>query len=56
MKALRQSSREIFRWPVMIGLVTAIGLASALFGDESWDILSWIALSVPLAVIAWKLK
>ena len=55
MKAVRQSSREIFRWPVMIGLVTANGLASALFGDETWDALSWVALSIPLAVLGWKM-
>jgi len=38
----------------IVALITVYGLLSALFGDGIWDELSWIALAVPLAVIAWK--
>jgi len=31
-----------------------VGLASALFGNDHWDALSWIALAIPLAVLGWK--
>jgi uncharacterized membrane protein len=40
-----------FRWPIVIGLVTAINLAAALLGDGAWDAISWLALAIPLLVI-----
>jgi hypothetical protein len=54
MSRLRQTTADIFRWPIWLGLLTAIGLASALFGDDGWDALSWATLAVPLAVLGWK--
>ena len=54
MNRLRQSTAAIFRWPLWLGLLTAIGLASALFGDAGWDALSWATLAVPLVVLGWK--
>jgi hypothetical protein len=54
MNRLRQTTADIFRWPLWLGLLTAIGLASALFGDDGWDALSWTALAVPLVVLGWK--
>jgi hypothetical protein len=48
-----QSLWRIFRWPLLLGLSSAIGLSSALLGDGVWDTLSWITLFVPVAVIAW---
>src|SRR5262249_8082954 len=50
----RLTTGEIFRWPLCLGALTAIGLASALFGDGGWDTLSWVAMAVPLAVLGWK--
>lgn len=50
----RQSAADVFRWPLWLGCLTVIGLASALFGDDGWDALSWAALAIPVAVIAWK--
>jgi len=32
----------------------AVGMASALFGDGGWDVLSWLAMAIPIAVIARK--
>jgi hypothetical protein len=54
MSRLRQTIGDIFRWPLLLGALTAIGLASALFGDGGWDALSWTVMAVPLAVLAWK--
>jgi len=54
MSRLRQTIGDIFRWPLRLGGLTAIGLASALFGDGGWDALSWTMMAVPLAVLAWK--
>jgi len=52
----RQSAADIFRWPFWLGALTAAGMASALFGNDGWDVLSWLAMAVPIAVIAWKLS
>lgn len=54
MSRLRQTIGDIFRWPLLLGALTALGLASALFDDGGWDALSWIALAIPLAVLGWK--
>jgi|APAra7269096714_1048519.scaffolds.fasta_scaffold44923_2 hypothetical protein len=44
-----KSTREIFRMPLLIGIVSTIGLVSALLGDGIWDALSWAALGFPVA-------
>ena len=54
MSRLRQTIGGIFRWPLLLGVLMAIGLASALVGDGGWDALSWAVMAVPLAVLAWK--
>lgn len=54
MKRERQTTDETFRWPLLLGALTFVGLASALFGDNGWDALSWAALAIPLAVLGWK--
>ena len=54
MNRLRQTTGDIFRWPLWLGALTVVGLASALFGNDGWDALSWIALAIPLAVLGWK--
>ncbi|MET3991981.1 MULTISPECIES: hypothetical protein [Bradyrhizobium] len=54
MKRERHTADEIFRWPFLLGVLTLVGLASALLGDDGWDALSWAALAVPLAVLGWK--
>ena len=50
----RLTAREIFHWPFWLGALMAAGLAFALFGDGGWDALSWLAMAVPLGVVAWK--
>ena len=37
--------------PALLAVIGLVGLASALLGDDFWDVLSWIALATPLAVI-----
>lgn len=39
-----QSTRQIFAWPAVIGVLTATGLFAALLGDGGWDALSWLGL------------
>lgn len=42
----------MFAVPIVLGLLSAIGLTAALLGDGLWDALSWLALGVPIAAIA----
>ncbi|MGE0802561.1 MAG: hypothetical protein AB7G13_18890 [Lautropia sp.] len=37
----------IFRWPLLLGALSIVGLVSALIGDGVWDGLSWAALGIP---------
>jgi hypothetical protein len=52
MSAAQRSITQIFLAPAVIAAVTAFGLTSALLGDGIWDQASWLALAVPLVVIA----
>jgi len=47
-----RSVARIFQFPAIIALAVSFGLTSALLGDGIWDTASWIALSVPLVVVA----
>ncbi|QXI38868.1 hypothetical protein [Pseudomonas xantholysinigenes] len=39
-----QSTCRIFAWPLLIALLSAIGLFAALLGDGAWDSLAWLGL------------
>jgi hypothetical protein len=39
--------------PIVLGIMTAIGLLSALLGDGWWDAVSAIMLAAPVLVAAW---
>ena len=48
------SFRRMWGWPIALGLLTTIGLISALFSDGGFgDVLAWFALGVPVVVCAW---
>lgn len=49
----RLSLRQVFAAPLAIAILSGIGLVSALLGDDIWDVLSWLALTVPVVVILW---
>ncbi|GLH79072.1 hypothetical protein SSBR45G_39810 [Bradyrhizobium sp. SSBR45G] len=42
------STWQVFRAPLLIGLVAAAGLAFGLLGDGLWDGLCWLGLSIPI--------
>lgn len=50
---MNASFKRMWGWPIVIGIITGIGLISALLGDELWDYLSACALTVPVAVSLW---
>jgi len=39
--------------PIVMGVLTAIGLVSALVGDGVWDGVSAVTLGIPVAACAW---
>jgi hypothetical protein len=47
---------SVFRGPIVLALLSAVGLGAALVGDGWLDVLSWITLSVPLLVILWAFR
>ena len=48
--------RSTFALPVLIALVSLIGLVAALAGDGWRDALSWVALGVPVLAVGWSLR
>ena len=44
----------VWSWPVVLGVLTSIGLVSALFSDDGWgDLLANVCLAVPVLVGLW---
>jgi len=43
---------HIWKYPVLLGVLTLFGLIAALTGAGIWHILSWMAMIIPLAVSA----
>lgn len=51
-----KSERRIHVWraPVVLGVATAVGLVAALLSDGGLgDVLSWLALAAPVAIVMW---
>jgi hypothetical protein len=49
----RQTIGQIFAIPLALGILSTVGLISALVGDGVWDGLSWIALGIPILLCAY---
>lgn len=47
------ASHKLWGAPVVLGVLTASGLVSALVSEGWGDVWSWIGLGVPVAVMAW---
>lgn len=47
---------QIFRIPLLLALLTGVGLTSALLGDDWWDVLSWISFLILTGITAWALR
>lgn len=39
--------------PILLGILTCVGLLSALLGDDVWDVVSAFALAAPVLAAAW---
>ena len=48
-----KTATQIWGAPVLMGVITIVGLLSALLGDGVWDMVSVVALAIPVGVIGW---
>ena len=51
----RQGLASIFLVPLLLAIVSIVGLVSALTGDGLRDWLSWAGLAAPVAATLWAL-
>jgi uncharacterized membrane protein YagU involved in acid resistance len=50
------SFRKVWGAPLLLAVLTVFGLLSALLGTGIWHWLAWIAIGIPLVVLAWYLR
>lgn len=50
---MSQTFTRLWRIPITVALLSASGLLSALVSDGWGDAWSWLALGLPVALIAW---
>ena len=43
----------VFAVPALIAAASLIGLVGALLDDGAWDVVGWIGLGIPVAVLVW---
>ena len=51
-----RSPWAVFAAPLVIGVLSLIGLVSAPSGDGAADWLSWFTLTVPVLAVAWAMR
>jgi hypothetical protein len=44
---------DIWGWPILLAILTALGLLSALLGTGIWHWISWAAIAIPLIMIGY---
>jgi hypothetical protein len=44
---------KLWGMPILLGLLSGIGLISALLEDGLWDWISWLALGIPSVLMGW---
>jgi hypothetical protein len=47
-RIIHRTIAQIFAVPLLVAVVSSVGLVSALVGDGWWDVLSWLTLGLPL--------
>jgi hypothetical protein len=50
---MQRSAFQVFAVPIVLGVLSAVGLVAALLGDNVWDAVSWLTLGLPCVVMAW---
>jgi xanthosine utilization system XapX-like protein len=49
------SLKAIFAVPLIVAVLSLIGLVGALLGDGVWDWVGWLGLGACVAVLSWAL-
>ncbi len=44
---------RVWTAPIVLGVLTAVGLVSALLSDSTGDVLAWLTVGAPVAVVLW---
>lgn len=44
---------KLWGMPILLGILSMIGLVSALLEDGLWDVVSWLALGIPCLLMGW---
>jgi hypothetical protein len=44
---------RIFGAPIVLGVISTGGLIAGLLDDGIWDVVAWLGLGIPVAVIVW---
>ena len=52
----RKTIGQVFGIPLLMALLSAIGLVSALVGDGIWDSVSWVMLLFPILLCGYCLR
>jgi len=50
---MTRSTMQIWGAPLLLAVLTVVGLIAALLGDGVWDLVSALALGAPVAAGAW---
>jgi hypothetical protein len=50
---MMRSRRQVWGMPVLLAVLTIVGLVAALLGDGIWDLVSAVSLGAPVLVGAW---
>jgi hypothetical protein len=48
--------RAVFALPLLIAVLSALGLLSALTGDGWRDMMSWLGLAAPVLAVVWAMR
>jgi hypothetical protein len=51
-----RSIRAVFALPLLIAVLSALGLLSALTGDGWRDMMSWLGLAAPVLAVVWAMR
>lgn len=48
---MKKSFQKLWGVPILLATLSLFGLIAALLGAGIWDVLGWIALSIPLILV-----
>lgn len=51
---MKTTFQKTWGTPLLLALLTVIGLLAALLGDGGWRVFAWALLAIPLGVIVQK--